>query len=222
VIGLLVAGIYRVRVGRIAQEFNVRLEERLAERNRVARDLHDTLLQSFQGVSLLFQAVSNRLSPGETKQKLDSAIDQAREAINEGRQAVQGLRASTIERNDLADVIKTLGEGLAADPIGQNPAVFRVAVVGESRNLHPIVRDEVYRIVGEGLRNAFRHANAKRIEVDILYDERRLRVLVRDDGKGIDPKCLSDDRREGHYGLRGSLGEHRSRFAEKFSGEDRQ
>ena len=80
---------------------------------------------------------------------------------------------------------------------------FRVAVVGKSRNLHPIVRDEVYRIVGEGLRNAFRHANAKRIEVEILYDERRLRVLVRDDGKGIDPKCLSDDRRVGHYGLRG-------------------
>ena len=80
---------------------------------------------------------------------------------------------------------------------------FRVAVVGKSRNLHPIVRDEVYRIVGEGLRNAFRHSNAKRIEVEILYDERRLRVLVRDDGKGIDPKCLSDDRRGGHYGLRG-------------------
>jgi signal transduction histidine kinase len=76
-------------------------------------------------------------------------------------------------------------------------------VEGASRDLHPILRDEVYRITGEGIRNAFCHADAKQIEVEIHYDDRRLRVRVRDDGKGIDPKLLSDDGREGHFGLRG-------------------
>jgi signal transduction histidine kinase len=78
-----------------------------------------------------------------------------------------------------------------------------VHVEGAPRDLHPILRDEVYRITGEGIRNAFRHADAKQIEVEIHYDDRRVRVRVRDDGKGIDPKLLSDDGREGHFGLRG-------------------
>jgi signal transduction histidine kinase len=65
------------------------------------------------------------------------------------------------------------------------------------------LRDEVYRIVGEALRNAFKHAQAKQIEVEILYDDRQVRVRVRDDGKGIDPNLLNEDGRAGHYGLRG-------------------
>jgi signal transduction histidine kinase len=76
-------------------------------------------------------------------------------------------------------------------------------VEGTPRNLHPIVRDEVYRIAGEGIRNAFRHADAQRIEVEIHYDERPLRVRVRDNGNGIEPNLISDDGREGHFGLRG-------------------
>jgi signal transduction histidine kinase len=76
-------------------------------------------------------------------------------------------------------------------------------VEGLPRDLHPILRDEVYRIAGESMRNAYRHADAKQIEVEIHYDDRRLRVRVRDDGKGIDPKLLSHDGREGHFGLRG-------------------
>jgi signal transduction histidine kinase len=95
--------------------------------------------------------------------------------------------------------IRALGEELAAS----NPVAFDVAEEGASRSLHPILRDEVYRIAGEAMRNAFRHANAKQIEAEIQYDDRRLRVRVRDDGKGIDPKLLSDDEREGHFGLRG-------------------
>src|SRR4029077_12381540 len=74
---------------------------------------------------------------------------------------------------------------------------------GTTRELHPILRDEVYRIAGEALRNAFRHAQAQRIEVEIRYDERQLRLRVRDDGKGIDPKHLNEDGRPGHFGLRG-------------------
>jgi signal transduction histidine kinase len=87
--------------------------------------------------------------------------------------------------------------------LNPNAAEFHVEVEGTPRDLHPILRDEVYRIAGEALRNALRHAQAQRIEVEIRYDERELRLRVRDDGKGIDPKLLNEDRRAGHYGLGG-------------------
>jgi signal transduction histidine kinase/ligand-binding sensor domain-containing protein len=199
----LLWALYQLRLRQVAQQFNIRLEERVTERTRIARDLHDTLLQSFHGLLLRFQTVSNLLPAGEPKQKLDSAIDQAAQAITEGRDAVQGLRSSTIETNDLAMALNTLGEELAGDESNPNSAEVHVAVEGTPRNLHAILRDEVYRIAGEALRNAFRHAQARRIEVEIRYDERQLRLRVRDDGKGIDPQLLSEDGRAGHYGLHG-------------------
>jgi len=127
-------------------------------------------------------------------------MHQAKHAVVEGREAIHGLRASVVETNDLAMAMRTLGEELAANA---NSTAFQVHVEGTPRDLHPILRDEVYRITGEGIRNAFRHAEAKEIEVEIHYDVRWLCVRVRDDGKGIDPKLLSDDGREGHFGLRG-------------------
>ena len=102
--------------------------------------------------------------------------------------------------NDLAVAISALGQELAATGTTENSAVFRVAVEGTPRNLHPILRDEVYRIASEALRNAFRHAEARQIEVEIRYDERQLRLRVRDDGKGMDPKV---EERAGHFGLDG-------------------
>jgi signal transduction histidine kinase/ligand-binding sensor domain-containing protein len=194
---------YQLRVRQLHHEFDMTLEARVGERTRIARELHDTLLQSFHGILLHLQTVSNELPGGQAKQKLDGVIDQAAQAIVEGRDAVQGLRASTIEGNDLALAIRTLGEELAATGSGPRRPHFTVQVEGTPRNLHPIVRDEVYRIAGEGLRNAFRHAAAQRIEVEIHYDNRQLRARVRDDGKGIDPQHLSDDGRERHFGLRG-------------------
>ena len=125
-----------------------------------------------------------------------------RRAVTEGRDAVQGLRDSTTQTNDLALAISTLGEELAADASGHRP-VFRVAVEGQSRDLHPILRDEVYKIAAEALRNAFLHANAKQVEVEIRYHDERFRLRVRDDGKGIDAAVLSAQSREGHYGLPG-------------------
>jgi signal transduction histidine kinase/ligand-binding sensor domain-containing protein len=202
---VILTGAYRVRLYQLRAQMHARLDERVLERTRVARELHDTLLGTFQGLLLMFHAVSEMLPgrPVEAKQRLEDAVDRANQAISEGRAAVQGLRTSTIERNDLAEAIKTLGEELAADPANQNHVAFCVAVEGKSRSLHPVVRDEVYRIAGEGMRNAFRHANAKRIEVEIRYDDRQLFVRVRDDGTGIDRKILSGDGREGHFGLRG-------------------
>jgi ligand-binding sensor domain-containing protein/signal transduction histidine kinase len=199
----LLWGAYQLRVRQLHQQFGMTLEARVGERTRIARDLHDTLLQSFHGVLLYLQTVSNELPTGNTKEKLDSVIAQAEQAIVEGRGAVQGLRASTIERNDLALAIRTLGEELAAADTRSRRPEFTVQMEGAPRNLHPIVRDEVYRITGEAMRNAFRHADAKRIEVEIHYDPRQLRARVRDNGKGIDRHLISGDGRQGHFGLRG-------------------
>jgi signal transduction histidine kinase/streptogramin lyase len=201
----LLWALHQLRLRQLAALFNMRLEERVGERTRIARDLHDTLLQSFQGVLLFLQSGINLMPehPSEGMKTLKTAVGQAERAIIEGREAVQGLRASTVERNDLALAIKTLGGELAAADSNAHGPEFSVQVEGVPRDLHPILRDEVFRIAGESMRNAFRHANAKQIEVEIRYDERQLRVRVRDDGKGIDQKLLSDDGREGHFGLRG-------------------
>ncbi len=201
----LLWALYQLRLRQLAGQFNMRLEERVGERTRIARDLHDTLLQSFHGILLFLQSGIHLLDdhPAEAKKTLKTAAEQAERAIVEGREAVQGLRASTVERNDLALAIKTLGGELAATDSDSQRPDFNVQVEGIPRNLHPILRDEVYRIAGEAMRNAFRHADAKQIEVEIHYDERQLRVRVRDNGKGIDPRHLSDHGSGGHFGLRG-------------------
>ena len=202
---LLLWALHQLRLRQQAREFNMRLEERIGERTRIARDLHDTLLQGFHGLLLRFQTVYALLPgrPEEAKQSLASAIDQAAETITEGRDAVQDLRSSAVESNDLAVAIRAVGEELSADGTNQIAPVFQVEVEGTPRSLHPILRDEVYRIAAEALRNAFRHARARQIEVEIRYDDRQLRLSVRDDGKGIDAKVLGGDGHARHYGLPG-------------------
>jgi signal transduction histidine kinase len=197
--------LYQLRLRQLERQFGMQVEARVNERTRIARELHDTLLQSFQALMLHFQTGIDLLPgrPVEARKTLEVAIDRADQSINEGRDAVQGLRASAVETNDLVSAVRILGEELGAADTNQNSAVFEVEVEGAPRNLHPILRDEVYRIAAEALRNAFRHAQAQRIEVEILYGERWLRLRVRDDGKGIDPKFLSGDGRAGHYGLHG-------------------
>ncbi|MBV8437614.1 MAG: ATP-binding protein [Silvibacterium sp.] len=195
---------YQWRLRRLHHQFEMTLDARVTERTRIARELHDTLLQSFHGVLLRLQAVSQlmRERPIEAQEKLDSTIDLVAEAITEGRDAVQGLRESTVQSNDLAQAISTLGEELASDATGQRPA-FRVSIEGAARDLHPILRDEIYRIAAEALRNAFRHAQARKVEVEIRYDDDQFRLRLRDDGKGIDPAVLSRQDKAGHYGLDG-------------------
>jgi signal transduction histidine kinase/ligand-binding sensor domain-containing protein len=199
----LLLALYQLRLRQLAQQFNITLEARVNERTRIARELHDTLLQSFQALLLVLQTVRNVLPgrPEEAAQRLDSAIDQTAQAITEGRDAVHELRLSTVVANDLAQAIGTLGADLAAQETNHKAVVFGVEVEGTPRNLQPILRDEVYRIASEALRNAFRHAEAQRIEVEIRYDDRQFRMRVRDDGMGIAPKVLTRDGRAGHYGL---------------------
>jgi len=179
------------------------LEQRLLERTRIARELHDTLLQSFQAVLLKFHAVTYQLSDRpELQRTLEGAIDQARQAVTEGRDAVQGLRSSTVITNDLARAIRILCAELA-DQGNTHAPVFRVDVEGTPRDLVPVLRDDIYRSAGEAVRNAFHHAHAGRIEVQIQYDHRELRLRIRDDGHGIDPRVLESGARAGHYGLPG-------------------
>src|SRR5208283_4525453 len=186
---MLAWAVYQLRVRQIHGVFALTLETRVRERTSITREIHDTLLQSFQGLMLRFEIVSQLLPerPIEAKEKLAGAMQQAANAITEGRDAVQGLRASTVQTNDLARAINTLGEELANDPNNQGSPAFRVTVEGEPRDLHPILRDEIYRIAAEALRNAFHHAQAQHLEVEIRYDDQQFRMRVRDDGKGIDP-----------------------------------
>jgi signal transduction histidine kinase len=183
----------------------LRLEERVSERTRIARDLHDTLLQSFQGVLLKFHAVTYLLPdrPDEAQRNLETVIEEARRAITEGRDAVYGLRSSTVGTSDLAQTIGRLGEQLAGTQIDQSSPGFRIHVEGTPRDLIPLLGDEVQRVAAEALRNAFKHAQASRIEVELRYDRRQFRLRVRDDGRGIDPTILGSDGRAGHYGLPG-------------------
>jgi signal transduction histidine kinase len=199
---VITAMVARVRKLTEAQ-LTVRFEERLAERTRIARELHDTLLQSFQGLMLRFQAVNDLLPPGKEKEALEKVLDRADQAIVEGRDAIQNLRSSRSVTNDLAQAMAALGEKLAIVPNGEkDPAAFQVSIEGSPRDLHPILRDDIYRIAREALRNAFRHAQASKIEADLTYGERVLRLRIRDNGKGIDPKLLQAGR-DGHWGLPG-------------------
>jgi signal transduction histidine kinase/ligand-binding sensor domain-containing protein len=201
----LVFFVYRLRLRQAVDRIQTGFQQRIDERTRIARDLHDTLLQSFQALLFRLQSVRNVLPdrPGEAVQRLDSAIDQTAQAITEGRDAVLELRPSVVIGNDLVQTISTLGEDLAAHETNNKAARFSVQVEGTPRNLHPIVRDEVYRIAGEAMRNALRHSEAQRIEVEIRFDGRQFRMRVRDDGKGIDPKVLAQNGHPGHFGLRG-------------------
>jgi signal transduction histidine kinase/ligand-binding sensor domain-containing protein len=204
-VGLVALAAYLIRMRQLTRLLNARFEERLAERVRVGRELHDTLLQSFQGLLLRFQTAYALFDtrPADAKEVLGSSIDQTAQAITEGREAVQGLRASTVESNDLAQAITTLGEQLAAEASSATSVGLHVGVEGTPRNLHPIVRDEIYRVASEALRNAFRHAQAQQIEVEFRYDQRQFRLRVRDDGKGIEATFLTAEGRAGHFGLHG-------------------
>ncbi len=202
----LLWALYQLRLHQVARQFNMRLEERVNERTRIARELHDTLLQNLHGLLFRFQAARNML-PRRTEEAigaLDGAILRAEQAIAESRDTIKDLRAERVTPTDLAELLTQTGRELesVADANG-NPPIFRVIVEGERQTLSPALQDEVYRIARELLRNAFQHAHAHRIEAEIRYDNHLLRVLIRDDGKGMDPKVLKEGGQPGHWGLPG-------------------
>jgi signal transduction histidine kinase len=199
--------LYLLRLKQATQRVRASMGARLAERERIARELHDTLLQSFHGLMFQFQAARNMLPrrPDEAMGVLDSAIGATSQAISEGRSAIQQLRSEQVEEGDLAQWLTNIGEELArSQQTNGDSAIFRVTVEGEQQTLSLLPRTEVYRITREILQNAFRHAQAHHIEAEIRYDERLLRVRIRDDGRGIDPQVLQAGGSAGHWGLRGA------------------
>jgi signal transduction histidine kinase len=201
----ILGGLYRLRVRQLTQRFTLGMEARLGERTRIARELHDTLLQSFQGLMLRFQSARDLLpsDPAKAIEALDGALDRADQALVEGRDAIQNLRSSTSVAGELAEAIAADAEELTGVPESDRSApVFRISVEGSPRDLHPIIRDDIHRIAREALHNAFRHADAGHVEAEVTYGARELRLRIRDDGKGIAPSHLTAGR-VGHWGLAG-------------------
>jgi signal transduction histidine kinase len=173
--------------------------ERMAERTRIAQELHDRLFQGFLSASMhLHVALDQVPADSPARLSLARALQLMSEAVEEDRKALRGLRSSPADSHDLDEAFSRLYRELA---IGEQ-VDFRVAMVGRPRPLYPIIRDEVYRIGREALMNAFRHSGARTVEVELEYTARYLRLLVRDNGAGIDPQVLRTGR-EGHGGLSG-------------------
>ena len=190
---------YRVRMLQVARQMNLRFEERLAERTRIAQELHDTLLQGFVSVSMQLHVVADRLpADSPAKPLLTRVLDLTRRVIEEGRNAVRGLRSSISSSHDLEVAFSAMSEELAAD----RKVDYRVIIEGRDRPLKPIIRDELYRIGREAVVNAFRHSEARTIELELEYASKGLRMLVTDDGRGIDGQVLQSGR-DGHWGLSG-------------------
>jgi ligand-binding sensor domain-containing protein len=188
---------YRLRLRHIAGRMQDRFDERLAERTRIAQELHDTLLQGVLSASMQLHVVADRL-PADSPERpmLERVLALVRRVAEEGRNAVRGLRTTPTSR-DLEQAFSGIPEELA----WSKETRYRVVVDGTPKPLDPLVRDEVYCIGREALVNAFRHAQAGQIEVELEYAS-ELRVSVRDDGRGIDAAVLQR-RSDGHWGLTG-------------------
>jgi signal transduction histidine kinase/sugar lactone lactonase YvrE len=204
---LIVLSLFRLRMIRLSRQLNSRFQERLAERTRIAQELHDTLLQSFQGLMLRFQIVDSMLptEPDEAKIALQDALEKADGALAESRDAIQNIRPSSTPHPNLSRALGfVLEEVQGAFPGGDRPQpTCSIVAEGRERELREYVMMEISRIVREALRNAFQHAQASHVEVEISFREKELRLLVRDDGRGIESSVLNNGSRSGHWGLTG-------------------
>ena len=196
---LAVLALIRYRTLQLARQLNLRFEERLAERTRIAQELHDTLLQGFVSASMQLHLAVDRVPEDSPARKpLGSVLELMKRVVDEGRTTVQGLRSSYSSLPDLAQSFSTIQQELAIQP----EIDFRVIVDGQPRALHPLLRDEFYRIGREALLNAFRHSRATSVEVELAYAPKGLRMFIRDNGCGIDPEIVQSGR-ERHWGLPG-------------------
>jgi ligand-binding sensor domain-containing protein/signal transduction histidine kinase len=198
-VAVILWALYRFRLRQVAREFSMGLEARVDERIRIARELHDTLLQGFQGITLRVQGVANNMSNHDPLRKtLDDILDCSDEVLREARHRVRSLRRRATGENEIRERLTKCGEELSKE----YAAALILTVVGTPKVLEPTVQDEAYKIASEAITNAFRHASARRIEVELTYDCSSLRIKVRDDGVGIDKAVLRNGQ-PGHWGLIG-------------------
>jgi signal transduction histidine kinase/ligand-binding sensor domain-containing protein len=209
--GLLIWVLYRIRMRQMARQLKLRFDEIVAERTRIARDLHDTLVQTIHGSKMV---VEDGLKASADPDRMHHALERSslflEQATQEARAALNSLRLSVVETNDLADAF---GRALE-DCRRQGNVDVSLSVLGHKKDLHPVVRDEVYRIGYEAIRNACRHSHGSRLNVEVVYSH-DLTLRVADNGVGIDP--MSAERgREGHYGIQG-MRERAERIAAKLT-----
>jgi signal transduction histidine kinase len=192
--------VHVARVRRVAAIYKGHMEGRIAERERIARDLHDTFLQGVQGLILKFDAATKQIPRHEpARQAMENALDRADEVMAEGRDRVRNLRDATLTLRDLpAAFTRVVNEN---SPDGK--VTFRTVVEGRLRELNPIVLEESYAIAREALINALTHSGGRNVEAEITYDRQQFRLRIRDDGRGIEPEILKAGARPGHFGLQG-------------------
>src|SRR5882762_1343935 len=207
----LLGALYQLRLRQVARQFNIRLEERVSERTRIARDLHDTFLQTIQGSKLV---ADDALDPSTDPIRMRRAMEQLSvwlaSAMQEGRAALNSLRTATTQTNDLAKALRRVTE----DGLIPSSIAVTFSLVGDAKEMHPIVRDEIYRIGYEAIRNACTHSGASRLEVELRY-AKDVALRVSDNGTGIDP-ALADRAKDGHFGLQG-MRERAARIGGKFT-----
>jgi signal transduction histidine kinase len=192
---------YSYRLHQSSRQLNLRFEERLAERTRIAQELHDTLLQGVISASMQLHIAVDRL-PADlpAKPSLTHVLQIMSQVLEEGQGALKRLRSSASSGSiNIEQAFSRIRQELAVE----EQIDFRVTVEGRPRPLHPIIRDEVYRIGREALINAFRHSQAKSIEVGVEYKAKHLRVVIRDDGSGVGPQMRRSER-EGQSELSGA------------------
>jgi signal transduction histidine kinase len=191
--------LYRLRFLYVERNLRTRLEGQHAERERIARELHDTFLQTVQGLVLKLYAVSIKLPEGDLRYSITSAVKLADDAASEARDRVQALRASSTVQVNLAESL----ERIADEYDDHHYPPVRVKEVGTQTCKDPLIIDELYASGREAIINALHHSNAKLISVLVDNDREGIRVVISDDGKGIDPKVLAEGGKPGHWGLCG-------------------
>lgn len=192
--------LYLYRMRQATSRLRLQLHERSNERERIARDLHDTFFQSIQGLILRFDVAASqldRLHP--TRQMLESTLKASDRVMTEGRELVLDIRTSSIDTKELRQAFASAGVEFQ----DFYPSRFEINVTGRTKRLQLESSEEIYRLGREALSNAFRHARADSITVDLDFGQESLRICVRDNGVGIDPQFVAEGRRAGHWGLPG-------------------
>jgi signal transduction histidine kinase len=193
-------GAHRVRLWQIARRLRAQFETRVADRARIAEELHDTLIQDLAALSLQAEVMDDQLAhePDAARHTLQTLRARMQRVVSDGRRGMTELHAGVAGSDDLADALSRAAQELR----GPNGPSFHIVVEGQPRSLHPLVGDEVYRIAREAMANAFRHAAAHRIDVEVSFTSDELRVRIQDDGRGISDEVVQAGR-PGHFGLHG-------------------